>query len=39
MYDRELKRRAAAAKLAALPTQNRRDGVDSVKPLKSNASH
>ena len=39
MYDRELKRRAAAAKLAALPTQNRRDGIDSVKPLKSSASH
>ncbi len=38
MYDRELKRRAAAAKLAALPTQNRRDGIDSVKPLKSTAS-
>ena len=39
MYDREVKRRAAAAKVAALPTQSRREGIDSVKPIKSSSSH
>jgi hypothetical protein len=33
MYDREVKRRRAAA-AAARPARNRREGIDSVKPAK-----